>query len=137
MGIRLSPETFRHALREPRILFARRETGSAFFAGTGLLAAIAASACCVLPLALGAVGLGGAWISSLAVVAPYRTPIRILAIVLLSLGFWLVYARRTPATEGAACPTLPSQRATKTLLWLGLFVMIVVLSADWWVPLVT
>lgn len=137
MADRLSPEIVRHALREPRSLFARRETRSAFFAGGGLLAAIAASACCVLPLALGAVGLGGAWLSTLTVVAPYRTPIRILAILLLSAGFWLVYARRTPGAEGAACPTVPSQRVTKMTLWLGLFVMIVVLSADWWVPLVT
>jgi mercuric ion transport protein len=137
MAVRLSPDLFRHALREPLGLITRREVRGAFFAGGGLLAAIAASACCVLPLAFGALGLGGAWLSSLTAVAPYRTPIRVLAIVLLGAGFWLVYARRTTAREGAACPTAPSQRLTKTLLWLGLFVIIVVLSADWWVPLVT
>lgn len=41
-------------------------------AGGGLLAAMAASTCCVLPLSLGAVGLGGAWLSTLTALAPYE-----------------------------------------------------------------
>lgn len=136
MTDRLSPETVRHALRAPRMSW-HGETRSAFFAGGGFLAAVAASACCVLPLALGALGVGGAWLSALTWLAPYRTPIRILAILLLGAGFWMVYARRAPAIEGAACPAIPSRHITKALLWLGLIILVVALSADWWIPLVT
>jgi mercuric ion transport protein len=112
-------------------------SGAAFFAGMGLLAAVAASACCVLPLALGAAGIGGAWLSTLILFAPYRMALRIVAIVLLGAGFWLVYARRPIGVAGSTCLAVPRRSATKALLWIGLAVLIVVLSADWWVPLVT
>lgn len=136
MTERLSPETVRHAVGGPRDLSTRRETYGAVFAGGGLLAAIAASACCVLPLALGALGVGGAWLSELTLLAPYRTPLRVVAILLLGAGFWMVYARRTSVVEGASCPAVPGQRVTKSLLWLGLIVLAAALSSDWWVPLV-
>ena len=35
-------------------------------------AAVAASACCTIPLALVSLGVGGAWIGSLTALAPYR-----------------------------------------------------------------
>ena len=102
-------------------------------AGGGLLAALAASTCCVLPLSLGAVGLGGAWLATLTALAPYETAFRLLAILLLGAGFWLVYARRTAADPAAAaCPTAPSAWLTKTLLWAGAIVMTLVLSSGWW-----
>jgi len=103
-------------------------------AAGGLLAAIAASTCCVLPLGLGAVGLGGAWLSTLAVVASYEAAFRILAILLLGAGFWLVYARRSAGGDGASCSVVPARRVTKTLLWAGAIAVAVVLSAGWWTP---
>lgn len=51
-------------------------------------AAFAASACCTLPLLLAAVGVGGAFASSLAVLEPYRGVFVALAIVALGLAFW-------------------------------------------------
>ena len=35
-------------------------------------AAVAASACCTIPLALVSLGIGGAWVGSLTALAPYR-----------------------------------------------------------------
>jgi mercuric ion transport protein len=106
------------------------------FAGGGLLAAVAASTCCVLPLSLGAVGLGGVWLSTLTALAPYETAFRMLAILLLGAGFWFAYSRRAAADDAAACPTVPSERITKTLLWAGAVVMVLVLSAGWWGQLI-
>jgi mercuric ion transport protein len=105
-------------------------------AGGGLAAALAASTCCVLPLSLGAVGAGGAWLSTLSVLAPYQTGFSVLAIVLLGAAFWMVYAPR-PATAGAdACAAAPSQRTTKTALWLGALVTATVLTSGFWTQLV-
>ena len=102
-------------------------------AGGGLLAALAASTCCVLPLSLAAVGLGGAWLSTLTVLAPYEAAFRVLAVLLLGAGFWFVYASRAAADSAAACPTTtPSGRVTKTLLWAGAIMMSLVLSSGWW-----
>jgi mercuric ion transport protein len=125
----------RHGLNAARERLVFGEAGSACFAGTGLLAALGASACCVLPLALGAAGIGGAWLSALVALAPYRTLFRIIAILFIGAGFWLVYARRS--TQGAGCANVNPQHLTKIVLWLGLVVLVVALSADWWVPLVS
>ena len=38
----------------------------------GILGAIAASSCCVIPLILFSLGIGGAWIGNLTALAPYK-----------------------------------------------------------------
>ena len=97
---------------------------------------MAAATCCVLPLSLGAIGVGGAWASTFSPLAPYQTAFRVLAVLLLGAAFWLVYGQRagavTGATPGAACPAVPSQGLTKTALWIGAAVMGLVLSSGWW-----
>ena len=107
------------------------------FAGGGLIAAAAASTCCVLPLSLGAVGIGGAWLSTLTALAPYATAFSLLAILLLGAGFWLVYVRPATADVGAACASGWAGGVTRTLLWAGMILMTLVLSREWWIPLVT
>ncbi len=73
------------------------------FAAGGAVAALAASTCCVMPLALGTLGLGSTFASSLGVLAPYQTTFRLAAIALLGAGFWLAYARRAVGAHAAAC----------------------------------
>jgi mercuric ion transport protein len=41
-------------------------------AGTGLVGALLASSCCVLPLVLFVLGIGGAWMSNLYALMPYK-----------------------------------------------------------------
>ena len=72
-------------------------------AAGGLVAAVAASTCCVMPLALGSLGLGGALVAGLGALAPYQTVFRIAAIALLGAGFWLAYASKPALVVGAIC----------------------------------
>lgn len=58
--------------------------GTNWSMGAGLGAAVAASACCTIPLALVSAGIGGAWIGSLTALAPYRWIFVTLAIAALS-----------------------------------------------------
>ena len=56
----------------------------------GVLAAIGASLCCVVPLVLLALGIGGAWIANLTVLEPYRPVfigLTVLFVVLAYRGF--------------------------------------------------
>lgn len=101
-------------------------------AAGGVIAAVAASTCCVLPLALGSLGLGGAVVAGLGVLAPYQTVFRIVAVALLGAGFWLAYARRPALADGAACaPGAPNDWA-KPVLWVGAAVLAVVLGEPVW-----
>jgi hypothetical protein len=43
-----------------------------FVAAGGVLGALAASSCCILPLVLFSLGISGAWIGNLTALAPYK-----------------------------------------------------------------
>lgn len=101
-------------------------------AGGGVAAALAASTCCVVPLSLAAVGVSSAGFANLSVLTPYQTGLRVLAVLLLGAGFWLVYRRPTRSVEGRACVAVPSQHTTKSALWTGALLMALVLTAGWW-----
>jgi mercuric ion transport protein len=101
-------------------------------AGGGLAAALAASTCCVLPLSLGAIGVGGTLLSALSIFAPYQTAFRVLGILMLGAAFWMIYGRRAAAVDGATCAATRSQQLTKTALWFGAVVMGLVVTSGWW-----
>jgi len=103
-----------------------------WLAAGGATAALGASTCCVLPLALGYLGLGGALVSNLAVLAPYQTAFRLTALVLLAAGFWMVYVRQPVTSEGAACAPTSSAGWTRPVLWGGALVLAIVLSEPLW-----
>jgi mercuric ion transport protein len=70
----------------------------------GILGAIAASACCLAPVALFSLGISGAWIASLTALAPYQPYFIAATLACLGYGYWLVYRRKAVAcAEGAAC----------------------------------
>ena len=66
------------------------------------LAATLASGCCVLPLVLAVIGVSGAWISSLRVLAPYSNALIGVALLLLGTAGWQLY--RSPKNVHASAP---------------------------------
>lgn len=95
-------------------------------------AAFAASACCTLPLALAALGVGGAFASTFAAVEPYRGVFIGLAVVALAFAFWRsVGASTVPeVAEGGgpdcACDDAPRTR-TRWALLVGAAVVVTML----------
>lgn len=76
-------------------------------------AVLAAAACCVLPLALAAAGVGA---TGLSVVTPFHWPLTILGMLAVSAG-WYFYLRRHRARAGAsACATTRPSHVTFRLL---------------------
>src|SRR5579875_1214121 len=70
--------------------------------GGAVLAALAASSCCIGPLILAALGIGGA--GAFAVIGAYRPYILGVTAVLLAGGFYLTYRKpRASAVGGDAC----------------------------------
>lgn len=86
-------------------------------AAGGILSALAASTCCVIPLTLVSVGVGGAWIGSLTALAPYQPIFVALAIACLGAGFWLVYARAPKACATGVCADPNPGQFIRTTLW--------------------
>ena len=93
--------------------------GHAGLAATGGVAgALAASACCILPLVLFSFGVGGVWVGRLASLAPYQPWFIGFAAVSIGFGFWRVYGRpRADCAEGDACAQPLQKRLVKGALW--------------------
>jgi len=82
-------------------------------------AAVAGSACCVGPLFLAALGVGGAWAGGLAGMARYRFWWTVVAVAFLALAFLRVYGRpRGKIACGPESPCAPGGgRRDRILLW--------------------
>lgn len=93
--------------------------------GAGILAALGSvvgalgvASCCALPLAFAGLGLGGAWLAGLTVLAPYQPILLAATMLLLGAGFFLVYLRPTVACVSAeACAAPGAGRMPKIALW--------------------
>ncbi len=72
---------------------AKRRLGTRLLATGGVLGALAASSCCIVPLVLFTLGVGGAWIGNLTALAPYQPLFAALTLGFLGAGFYLVYRR--------------------------------------------
>ena len=104
-------------------------------AATALVSAIAASSCCVLPLLFVSVGISGAWIGSLTVLAPYQPIFLGIAAASIAAAFRSMYRRNDAACAGPDCGTPASRRVTKVALWSVVVVLLVAGSVEWWVGL--
>jgi mercuric ion transport protein len=93
----------------------------------GILGAIAASSCCVLPLLFVSVGVSGAWIGNLTALAPYQPYFVALTVAVLGYGFYSVYWRPQQACSDGKCERPLPSRAVKLGLWLGTVLVAVAL----------
>ena len=102
-----------------------------FTAVGGLLGAVAASSCCILPLLLFSLGVGGAWIGNLTRLAPYQPYFIAIAIASVGYGYWLVYrSSKMACTHGETCGRPLPNRLVKTGLVLATALVIAAISFD-------
>jgi mercuric ion transport protein len=96
----------------------------------GILGALAASSCCILPLVLFAAGISGAWIGNLTALAPYQ-PIFLAATVgFLGTGYWLVYRQPRVACADDACARPLPRRGVKATLWAATALVLAAVAFD-------
>ena len=103
----------------------------------GLLGALAASSCCIVPLALFGLGVSGAWIGNLTQLAPYQPYFIAATVACLGGGYWLRYrSRKVACADGEACARpLPNQIVTIGLI-LATVLVIGALALDFLAPLI-
>jgi mercuric ion transport protein len=105
-------------------------------AAGGLLGALAASSCCILPLVLFSLGVSGAWIGNFTQLAPYQPYLIVATICFLGYGYWVVYRSSNHAcANGAVCTRPLPNRLIKTGLILATILVVAALAFDFLVPL--
>jgi mercuric ion transport protein len=109
------------------------QRGPTLMAAGGILAALAASSCCILPLVL---FLGASGAGTLTQLAPYQPYFIAATIGFLGYGYWLVYrSSRMACAEGEACARpLPSGFAKMGLI-VAIVLVVAAVSFDFIAPL--
>lgn len=106
-------------------------------AAGGILGAVAASSCCIVPLLLFSLGVSGAWIGNLTRLAPYQPYFIAVTLACLGYGYWLVRrAHRTACAEGAACSRPLSNKVVTTALIVATLLVAAALAFDFLAPLI-
>jgi mercuric ion transport protein len=85
----------------------------------GVLAAVGASVCCVGPLVLLTLGIGGAWIGNLTAFEPYRPIFIGLALLFFGLAFHRLYLAKQLCAPGAICSEPAVLSRQRLIFWLA------------------
>lgn len=111
--------------------------------GSVFAARMALSCCFALLLLIGvgasgfAVGAGAAWITSLAVLAPYQPYFAPATITFLVMGFIVAYRRPQPACTTRSDVAAPVRtRIARLGLWAVTILIVVALAVPYFVPLI-
>lgn len=97
-----------------------------------ILAAIGASVCCVGPLVLLSLGIGGTWVGSLTAMEPYRPFFIGLTLLFLGLAWRKLYLVPQVCTPGADPRTRRRQRLT---FWIVAILLLALLAVPSLAPL--
>ena len=112
------------------------QRGQGLMAVGGLLGALVASSCCLLPLVLFGLGVSGAWIGNLTQLAPYQPFFIAATIACLGYGYWLVYrSSKVACAGGAACARPLSNRLVQLGLIVATVLVIAAIGLDFLAPL--
>ena len=87
---------------------------------SSIFSALLASACCMGPLVLALLGIGGAGL--LVKFEPYRPYFMAVTFALLGTGFYFTYRKPKPASTGGVecdCPAPRANRAGRIMLWVA------------------
>ena len=105
-------------------------------AAGGVLGALAASSCCILPLVLFTLGVSGAWIGNFTQLAPYQPYFIAATIACLGYGYWLVYrSPKVACAEGEACARPMPNRLVKLGLILATVLVVAAIAFNFLAPL--
>jgi mercuric ion transport protein len=100
----------------------------------GALAAIGASVCCVGPLVLLTLGIGGAWIAHLTSLEPLRPWFIGATLLFLGLAFRRLYLQPQVCAPGAACAEPNVLDRQRLIFWVVALALLGLLSVPWLAP---
>jgi mercuric ion transport protein len=115
-----------------------KDTTTKWLLGAGILAAISATLCCIVPLLLFLLGMSGAWVANLTALEPYRPYFLTAAVIFVGIGFWKIY-RKPPESEckpGTLCAMPNYNRVNKIMLWLAVVIIGLVLVYPYIAPMI-
>lgn len=109
--------------------------GPRILAVGALIAALATTSCCILPVALFSLGISGAWISNFTQLAPYKPTFVVMTLGFVGAGYWLVYrASKRACADGQACARPLSNKLVMIVLVAATVIVIAAFGFDYLAP---
>ncbi|MCW3480134.1 mercuric transporter MerT family protein [Neisseriaceae bacterium JH1-16] len=100
-----------------------------------VLTAIGGSVCCVGPLVLLALGIGGTWVSSLTTMEPYRPLFIGLTLLFLALAFRRLYLTPPACAPGMSCANPRALKRQRLIFWVVATLLLGLLAVPWFASL--
>ena len=100
----------------------------------GALAAIGASVCCVGPLVLLMLGIGGAWVANLTALEPLRPWFIAATLLFLGLAFRRLYLQPQVCEPGSVCAEPIVLKRQRAIFWVVALALLALLSVPWLAP---
>ena len=95
-----------------------------------------ASVCCIGPLVLVSIGLGGAAAGIVAAFEPLRPVFIVIALAALAFAGWKIYRRPVEVCEpGAACAVPQTNRSYKIVFWVVAAIVLLLLTFPYYIAL--
>jgi len=111
------------------------QRGPVLLVAGGLIGALAATSCCILPVALFGLGIGGAWIGNFTQPAPYKPYFVAAAVVCLGAGYWRVWrSAKAGCAADEACAQPLRTGIVRTMLIAATLLVIAALGFDYIAP---
>ncbi|MEX6503811.1 mercuric transporter MerT family protein [Pseudomonas zhanjiangensis] len=101
----------------------------------GALAAIGASLCCVFPLVLLMLGIGGSWVARLTAMEPFRPFFIALTLLFLGQAFRKLYLAPPVCVPGATCADPRRLKRQRLVYWIVVMLLLGLLLVPWFAPL--
>lgn len=101
----------------------------------GTLTAVGASACCVIPLILLTVGIGGSWLSSLSRLEPYRPLFIAATLLFLGFAFYRIYLTPRVCDPGSSCTQHTAIKRLRLAFWITSALAFGLIALPWLIPL--
>lgn len=102
---------------------------------TAGLAAVFASACCLGPLILVSIGMGGAWVANFHALEPYRPAFLTVALVSLFFAWRRIYRPETECKPDEICALPLIKHIHKIIFWVVAALALVALTFPYLAPL--
>lgn len=100
----------------------------------GALAAVGASICCVGPLVLLTLGIGGVWVGSLMALEPMRPFFIGATLLFIALAFRRLYLVPRPCEPGMPCADSRAMKRQRLVFWLVVVILAGLLAVPWAAP---
>lgn len=114
-------------------LAGEKSGGGALAAGG--VSALLASVCCLGPLVLVLLGVGGAWVSNLTVLAPFQPWFQGAALVALFFAYRRIFRPAAACETGEVCAAPTTCRAYRIIFWLVAALVVLGFAFPYMAPL--